>query len=275
MGFLFGRVKEAAKLKVRRSAVLHADPRVLLAEVVGAVNERLDAGVALEELPRPAAQSYFVDYFIAQHHNGGLSQFVYNSRWDPKVIGAVREGLKAMGAKRHLAILERLDAAVLALGDDLDQFLEGEYFGKNDIRDELNRLDAGMDEARRAEDVAALNRRFVNASGVLEAVDDSVLDARDREALAKHIEAIAHKPVQVAQEMAVHRAARRLCAAAGLEFVSFNGTSFGEHEGEPCILQFVGTDRGTHYVRATPGFARFCEYGTNKVLAEEPYGEHA
>ena len=274
MGFLFGR-RQAAKLKVRRSAILDSDPRVLVAQVVDAVNERLDAGAKLDELPRAAVQAYFVDYFIAQHANGGLSQFVYNSGWEAKLVQAVREGLKAMGARRHLAILERLDAAVLSLGDDLDKFLEGEYFGENDIRDELNRLNDDMDAAGEAEDVPALNRKFVNASGVLEAVDDSVLEARDREARAKHVEAIAHKPVKVAEEMAVHRAARRLCAAAGLEFVSFNGTSFGEHEGEPCILQFVGTNRGTHFVRATPGFARFCEYGTNKVLAEEPYGEGA
>ena len=271
---LFGRKKEAARLAVRRSAMLHSDPRLLVAEVVRAVNERLDAGTKLDELPRAAVQAYFVDYLVAQHANGGLSQFVYNSRWDPALVQAVREGLKAMGAKRHLAILESLDAAVLGLGDDLDKFLEGEYFGEDDIRDELNRLNGDMDAAAKAEDVTALNRKYVNASGVLEAVDDAVLDARGREAQAKHIEAIAHKPAKVAEEMAVHRAARRLCAAAGLEFTSFNGTSFGEHEGEPCILQFVGTDRGTHYVRATPGFARLCEYGTNRVLAEEPYGPH-
>ena len=75
---------------------------------------RFDCFYEEEEIPATALQSYYVDYYLTEVYNGGLSQFVFNSRWNPKTIAFVRDGLAAMGADRHgkLAAQRRRDGGM-------------------------------------------------------------------------------------------------------------------------------------------------------------------
>ncbi len=242
---------------------------MLVAEVVEAVNRELDSGIPIDNLPRAAVQGYFVDFFLAQQLNGGLSQFVYNSRWDPVVIGALREGLSGMGAKRHLAILEKLEAAVATLGQDLEEYLDGDYFGENEIRDRLNALNDEMAAVGATENLTALNRQFLTTSGALQVSDDAVLDQRHREREAQRIEQIAHTPKPVSFELDEHQIIRRICAAADVRLTSFNGMTLLHDEKEPAAKFFIGTDRGTHYVLFFGERVRLCEYANDRVVREE------
>jgi hypothetical protein len=40
-------------------------------------------------------------------NNGGFAQFVYNTGWQPSVIGLVKEGLSAIGATKHAELFEK------------------------------------------------------------------------------------------------------------------------------------------------------------------------
>lgn len=69
---------------------------------VSFLNALFSEYLTLGEVSADALRSYNVDYYLAQVNNGGFSQFVYNSRWDPQLIASVRGGMQAMKASRHL-----------------------------------------------------------------------------------------------------------------------------------------------------------------------------
>lgn len=115
----------------------------------------------VDEVPTTALQSYYVDYYLAQVNNGGLSQFVFNSRWNPKTVAFVRDGLAAMGASRHAKLFAELARSVDGLGKDLGKFLESEYFGTNDIREKLDRLTSEFYALNKTEDLTGRNHAWI------------------------------------------------------------------------------------------------------------------
>lgn len=134
------------------------DPNDIIQSNISVINLLKEEGAEESDMCDEALASYYVDYYLAQYNNGDFSQFVYNTGWDKELNDIVAKALKYIGAPKHLALFESLCARVETLNeDDLNAFLESDYFGDNPIRDTLN--DASFYDLD--EDIAALNSAWL------------------------------------------------------------------------------------------------------------------
>lgn len=100
----------------------------------------LEEGGSESDLHDAVLRIRAIEIFGQQVSNGGFSQFVYNTAWGDDLRLWVGEGLEWIGATEHLAYFRAQSAKVEAVRAEgrLDEFLDGSYFGKNPVRDELN-----------------------------------------------------------------------------------------------------------------------------------------
>ena len=103
------------------------------------MNLLLKEGTLEKDLHPDAYKSFLVDYYAAQVNNGGFSQFVYNSKWNTSINNFILEGLKEMKAEKHVVFFqERIKLLASFTAEQISLYCDGEYFGKNQTRDELN-----------------------------------------------------------------------------------------------------------------------------------------
>ncbi len=115
------------------------DPGEIVESIIFFLNALFEEYLTPEEVSVTALRSYYVDYYLTQVNNGGFSQFVYNSDWNPQVVALIRDGMRAMKAKKHLEVFEEGARLVEQLGPSrLRAYLASEYFGENPDRDELD-----------------------------------------------------------------------------------------------------------------------------------------
>ncbi len=135
------------------------DSRVVHSNVTF-VNALFDESVSQSEVSADALRSYYVDFFQAQLEKGGFVQFAYSCGWNPDVVVAVREGLTAMGAVRHLTLYDECAAVLDGFGEvRRTLFFEGQYTGPE--REILN--DADDRFFALSEDLTALNAAWLRA----------------------------------------------------------------------------------------------------------------
>lgn len=225
------------------NSVASDDETDVIESNISVVNALLAEHLTIDELAPDAVRSYYVDYFHAQVMNGGFSQFVYNSRWNPTLVEVVRNGLAGMGATVALAAFEAGSRAVERLGKTrLDEYLASEYFGDNPIRDTINE---GLDPAT-VEDLRAVNARWLRAHpGLVVATIDEMLAEVNRRAAA-----VPDRAARIARARASEprdlQLIRRLCEEAGHELERRTAASLLSYEGEKRWGFFFRTDRGAH-----------------------------
>ena len=131
--------KKLNKIIVSENSFNDNDPYKIIGSNISVVNVLREEGTDIEEIHDDAMLSYYVDFYLAQYNNGNFSQFVWNSKWDEELIENIAIGLEEMGAEKHLQFYEEQCAKVENLSEEeLDAFLDGEYFGENPTRDLLN-----------------------------------------------------------------------------------------------------------------------------------------
>ncbi len=243
---------------VLKASVTHDDPGEIVGSNVWFVNALFKEYLTADEIAPDALRSYYVDYYLAQMNNGGFSQFVYNSRWNPLVVQLVREGMRAMGAKRHLQVFERGAKLVEEIGPDrLRAYLASAYFGENPDRDELNALDDEFTAAEEVEDLLALNAAWLRKHPKLcplPTEEDMRREARRRgEALPDREQRVAEARAHEPRYMKLIRA---LCAQAGHELERVTaGDPTRVHEGTPTLAWHFITDKGHHHMVEASGKA--------------------
>ncbi|MGH1520499.1 DMP19 family protein [Chryseobacterium sp. JK1] len=126
------------KIIVSDTSYKNDDAYEVIASNISIVNLLNEEGIAEEYMHEDSVMSYYVDYYVAQYKNGNFSQFVWNSGWSEELNKMIEEGLKKIGAEKHLELFQDQCSKVEQLDDEkLEIFLEGEYFGPNEIRDSL------------------------------------------------------------------------------------------------------------------------------------------
>src|SRR5436305_615379 len=96
------------QILVRDEDLNSEDRYDLIYSIIEYVNGLLEAHYLQEEIPVEAFLSYYVDYYLQQTLNGGISQLVYNSRWNSQVIELIEEGLRELKAEKNLELLSKV-----------------------------------------------------------------------------------------------------------------------------------------------------------------------
>ena len=221
------------------------------------------------EISRDALLSYYVDYYLAQVGNGGFSQFVYNTGWEPEVITIVKQGLTAIGATRHMALFEKGESLVARKPSMLSKFLSGEYFGANKDRDRYDAITKQFYALNESENLHQLNETWLKsrpglcvvpiaeARGLINLRASAIPDPEARKA-----EALANAPKYM-------KLIDALCSAAGqsLDRVTA-GDPTNEYEGKKTLAWHFITDKGHHYLVEVDGKAIMIDGTSNQKVVE-------
>lgn len=118
----------------------------------------LEEDVPEDDIHPDALTSYYLDYYDSQYRNGNFSQFVYNSGWSSDINDIIEKGLEQINALQHLRLFSLQRTKVNELTEEqLDAFINGDYFDENPIRDSLKNDDFFALE----EDIAELNAHWL------------------------------------------------------------------------------------------------------------------
>jgi hypothetical protein len=255
---------------VSRDSIESKDAYDVIWSNVDFLNALFAAYIGEAEVSRDALMSYYVDYYLAQVNNGGFSQFVYNSRWDPEVVGRVRKGLGAMNAKRNLALFEEGAALVSSLGEaKLKTFLASEYFGDNRLRDQLAAIDDRFFDLQKDEDLIRLNSAWLKRHPKLVVVSKSELTKE----VAKRAAAVPDRAVREKRALDAEpqftKLIRLLCAKTGqtLERITA-GDPTHKYQGKEVLAWHFITDKGHHYMVEADGKAMMFDGTSHAKLAE-------
>lgn len=233
------------------------DPYDIISSNIDFLNAQLEEHLRHDELSPDGLRSYYVDYYLAQVNNGGFSQFVYNSRWDQKTIGFVRDGLSAMGARKHLELFNESAAIIDRIGPDgMQKFFASEYFGENKERDTLNEFDGKFFELSKHEDLVVLNSGWLKRLPGLVVMTEAEMKAeveRRASSLADRQERVADA---LAKEPRFMKLIRALCRKARHELSRVTaGDPTHKYNGANIIAWHFITDKGHHYMVDADGKA--------------------
>ncbi|MBP2546122.1 DMP19 family protein [Acinetobacter guillouiae] len=217
---------------------------------IDSLNGLFEHYVEYDEVSAEALYSYFVDYYLAQVNNGGFSQFVYNTGWDAFMVKHVREGLKAMNATAHSALFEQSADLIDQFSDEqLEQFLEGEYFGENEQRDILNAFDDQFYALNDSEDLIEINSRWLKQHPKLQVVDeDQILTIVEQ--VAAKIPNLEQRKQQAAENSPRYfKIIQALCQQASQELDRITiGDPSHEYNGQEIVAWHFLTDAGHFYM---------------------------
>ncbi len=131
-------MKKVEKIIVSDNAFKSDDAYAIIQSNISFLSLLLEEGATQEQLNEDALLSYYVDYYDNQYKNGNFSQFVWNSGWNSKVNELIEKGLTEIGAVKHLEHFRNMiGKADEFTEDEMNTFLESEYFGTNPLRDRL------------------------------------------------------------------------------------------------------------------------------------------
>ena len=124
------------------------------------LDEASELKIPAKNLPSNALEAIYVEYYYSEVMNGGLRQFVYNSKWDKFKIEKIRSGLQNMGATKHLAVFDLLTAVIGSLKTRpvLDKNFSASLAV---LKPELEILNGEFYIANAAESIEELNYQYI------------------------------------------------------------------------------------------------------------------
>ena len=165
-----------AEILVKQSAYEVDDPHALTWSVVSFVNTMINEGGCTEaDLPPHAILSYYVDHYAAQVSNGGLSQYVGNTNWQPGYVENCFAGLRAMKLKAQFRVLRRLERLLDKHPGRVHEIAAANGIGVIDPA--VEKLDDALNAAGGGEAIVAGNARWLKTLADVKPVPDG--DYRD------------------------------------------------------------------------------------------------
>ncbi len=237
-------------LIVSAAALASESPQDIVQSNIDFLNALFGEHLWAEEVPADGLRSYYVDYWLAQLNNGGCSQFIYNTQWNQQVVTLVREGLTAMGAQGHLAILERCAQQVERLSQEqLTAYFASDYFGENSTRDKLNAPNDAFFALEKTTPLLALNAAWLRTHPALVALSEDEMTAEaQRRGQALPDRAI-REAAALASEPRHLKIIRLLCEHAGQQLEQLTAADPSRiHEGKPTVAYHFVTDQGHHHM---------------------------
>jgi hypothetical protein len=227
------------------------------------------------EIPKEALESFYVDYYNQEVIHGGISQFVYNSKWKNEMVNHVLNGLRNIRAKKHAELFAKLIHIVNELGETLNKFLESEYFQENikerEILNQLNKKFFSVDEM---EDLVECNWQYIGNFENIEIVDSETWTLRmedifksmsDRDEREKEAERLVKE-----NESEEEKKIEQILKKAGQELLFINGINPGERDGKIVYEWHITTSTGDHYVIFRDDKVLLFDGDNHRVICEMP-----
>ncbi|WP_415855382.1 hypothetical protein [Sinomonas sp. G460-2] len=143
---------------------------------IDVVNAMYSELLGEEEIATNALRSYYVDFYLTEALDGGFAQYVVSAGEREEIDDFVRDGLREMGATKHLGLFEETSAAFDALTDeDAEAYLEGDDEPSEAVK-ALESLDERFEETLDDEDLVALNAAWLRGQEGLLALDDDAIE---------------------------------------------------------------------------------------------------
>jgi hypothetical protein len=256
------------------------DPYEIVQANIDYLNILFRGLVTMDEVSPDALRSYYVDYYSTLVERERFSEFLYKSRWTERCVRAIREGLVAMGAKRHLRVFDEAAKRIAELKPGrLEAFFNGDDEDDQDqppLSDRFRDIDKKYNTAYEHEDLLELNAawlrsrpnlvRVSSAEELKEAArrrDAELPDREQREAKLREAEPQYLKLI------------RALCEKAGLKFQGLTaGDDRRVHDGQPAFAHHFMTDQGHFHMLESKGRALlFRGSSTTDLVAEIPVAE--
>lgn len=262
-----GSTFEITEIAVKQSAYDAFDPYAIVQANIDFVNTMMQEGGCVHaELPVNALRSYFVDYYLAQVLNGGLSQFVGNSGWKPNVVRHCFDGLKAMGLKTHYLLFRNLEKLLNSDRARAEYIADTRGFG--DIDPSIAILDDKFTEQHDKHNVVEGNAAWLKSLPELLVVADDEYDAAIEALQAANphrtsrLAARRRNEVQYNAENALQAAARLLCWMAWkVPVTEITAGEFGRPapDGRKTTSWRVHSPQGSHNVYMFDDIVYFCD----------------
>ena len=258
---------EITEIVVKQSAYDAFDPHGIVQANIDFVNTMVQEGGCVHaELPVNALRGYFVDYYLAQVLNGGLSQFVGNSGWKPNVVRHCFDGLKAMGLKTHYRLFRELEKLLISDRALAEYIADTRGFG--DIDPSIASLDDKFMDQHCKHSIVEGNAAWLKSLPELLVVADYEYDAAI-EALqtanphrASRLAARHRKGVQFNVEDILQAAARLLCWMTWrVPITDITAGAFGRPapDGRKTTSWRVHSPQGSHNVYLFDDIVYFCD----------------
>ena len=160
---------------VSQESIRNSDVYAVIESNISVVNYLLEEGAEPGELSPDALGSYYVDYYVAEVMNGGISQFMFNCGGDHQVLDHITRALPLLGATGHAELFSEVRARWEAKeAEEQRAFLDGGLFESADPFEELSDR---FSELNGAEDLIELNAAFIRNHPTVEAVRLEHLEA--------------------------------------------------------------------------------------------------
>lgn len=214
-----------------------------------------------DEMSREALRSYQVDYYLAQMDNGGFAQFVRNSYEQRDTLTIVREGLTAIGAKRHLALFDEGVGIITSLGETrLQKFLSTplEDYASSPERAALEAIDDRFYALEKKEDLRLLNRAWLRAHPALAPASVARIKAELQRRGAQLPDRAARIAAAEAAAPRYMKLIRALAAKAGM-------TLEGVTAGDPT-REYVGTKTTAWYFLTNEGLFHMIDMNGKAIM---------
>jgi hypothetical protein len=255
---------------ISKSSFDSDDPYDIIWSNISFLNVLFKEHLRHDEVSVDALRSYHVDYYLADVRNGGFSQFVYNSRWAKDAVRRVREGLRAVGAAKHLALFGTGAALVKQLGKKgLRTYLDGEYFDDNPVRDDLNAVNDEFFGISKRENLIALNSAWLRRSPNLVVMTIPQM----KKEVERRVRSIPDRGERIAvaraNEPRFEKLIRALCECAGHELKHVTvGDPSHVYAGRQNLAWHFITDQGPHHMVEVDGKALMFRGHSKKPVCE-------
>ncbi|WP_052207056.1 DMP19 family protein [Sinomonas humi] len=129
-----------------------------------------------DEIALNALRSYYVDFYLTESLEGGFAQYVVSAGDREGLDSLVRDGLREMGAARHLELFDAAAKAFDALSDDdAEAYLVGDGEPSAAVA-AIEALDDEFEEILESEDIVVLNGAWLRGQEGLLALDDEGIE---------------------------------------------------------------------------------------------------
>ena len=232
---------------VSRKSIKSRDVYAVIESNISVVNYLLEEGAEPDELSPDALGSYYVDYYLAEVLNGGISQFMFNCCGEHQVLDHITRTLPLLGATGHAELFSEVRDRWEAMdAEEKQAFFDGGLFESADPFEEFSDR---FYELNGSEDLIELNSAFIRNHPNLEVIRLKHLEAH----LAGIIRTIPDLAARLAErerfaEENKPRYARIIdviCEEQGMELECITAGDPGFiHEGEERVAWHFLTDQG-------------------------------